>query len=172
MILEVSNFERKRTETALLRDPQFEELTEHLPSGFDILRREAALEGKRYVERLHAEWQSGEQRFKREHEALFAARVNADLAGIGGVTIDPEMPSAMRMRRFFIRPTYRHQGLGRKLAMAILCRSLPDGIIVTVNADDAIAAAFWEAVGFQYHPRFGHTHWLQWRGGSHPCPAH
>lgn len=142
---------------------QFEETTAHLPSDFVVLRQDAALEGKRFLERLCAEWQSGEQRFSGTHEVLLAVRVNGELAGIGGMTADPDMSSATRMRRFFIRPTYRRHGLGRQLATAILSRTIPSGTIVTANTDSAEAAAFWEAVGFRYDPKPGYTHWLLWQ---------
>lgn len=143
---------------------ELEELREHLPLDFDVPRRAAAAEGKRFLERLYAEWQSGEQRFGGAHEILLAIRVNGDLAGIGGMTVDPDTPSAMRMRRFYIRPPYRRHGLGRELATAILGRALPSGTIVTVNNDNAEAAAFWQAIGFQFDPKPGFTHWRLWQG--------
>lgn len=146
-----------------LHSLEFEELTEYLPSDFEGLRRDAAAEGKRFLERLYVEWRSGEQRFSRAHEVLLTVRVNGELAGIGGMTVDPDMPSAMRMRRFFIRPAYRRHGLGRQLATAILSRTLPSGTIITVNTDNTEAAAFWEALGFQYDPKPGCSHWLLWR---------
>lgn len=136
---------------------EFEELTDHLPSDLEVLRRDAAAEGKRFLERLYIEWQSGEQRFSGTHEVLLGVRVNGELAGVGGMTVDPDMPSAMRMRRFFIRPAYRRHGLGRQLATAILSRTIPGGAIVTVNTDNTEAAAFWEAIGFQCDPRSGCT---------------
>ncbi|WP_158704591.1 GNAT family N-acetyltransferase [Rhizobium sp. NXC24] len=143
-------------------DLQFDQIVERLPADFDVLRGDAASEGRRFIERLHDEWQSGEQRFNQAHEVLLAVRVDRDLAGVGGMTVDPDLPSAMRMRRFFIRPAYRRCGLGRQLAAAILNRTIPKGTIVTVNADNADAVAFWEALGFQSGPRLGHSHWLAW----------
>lgn len=149
-----------------LRGLKFEQLTEHLPPDFDVLRRDAAAEGKRFLERLCAEWQSGEQRFSGTHEALLAARVNGELAGVGGMTIDPVTPSAMRMRRFFVRQAYRRLGLGRQLAAALLNRPVPSGTIITVNTDSAEAAAFWEAIGFRHEPRNGFTHYLRYRSSG------
>lgn len=145
-------------------DLQFEELAVDLPYDFEMLRHDAACEGKRFVERLRAEWESGRQRFAGVHEALVAARVHGELAGIGGLTVDPDMTSAMRMRRFYIRPSHRRHGIGRQLAMTLLSRSIAKGTIVTVNTDDAGAALFWETLGFQYDPKAGHTHRLQWQG--------
>ncbi|WP_037149929.1 GNAT family N-acetyltransferase [Rhizobium freirei] len=141
---------------------ELEELTEHLPPDFEVLRREAAADGQRFLERLYAEWQNGVQRFDRAHEILLAIRVNGELAGIGGMTADPDKPSAMRMRRFYIRPAYRRHGLGRALAMAILGRALPSGTIVTVNTDNADAAAFWQAVGFKFGPKSDFTRCRLW----------
>ncbi|WFU05865.1 GNAT family N-acetyltransferase (plasmid) [Rhizobium sp. CB3171] len=151
----------------LLYDLQFDQIVERLPVDFEVLRRDAASEGRRFIERLHDEWQSGEQRFNQAHEVLLAVRVDRGLAGVGGMTVDPDLPSAMRMRRFFIRPAYRRCGLGRQLAAAILNRTIPKGTIVTVNADNADAAAFWEALGFRRDPQLGHSHWLPWERGSH-----
>ena len=153
-----------------LQGLQFEEMTAHLPPDFEVLRRDAALEGKRFLDRLYVEWQSGEQRFRGTHEVLLAVRVNGELAGIGGMTVDPAMPSAMRMRRFYIRPAYRRHGLGRQLAAAILSRTIPSGTIVTVNTDNATAAAFWEAIGFQCDPRHGSTHWLLGQADGKTAP--
>ncbi len=153
------------------QDLQFEELAVDLPCDFEILRHDAACEGKRFVERLHAEWESGRQRFTGVHEALMTARVNGDLAGIGGLTVDPGMTFAMRMRRFYIRPSHRRHGIGRQLAMTLLKRSIATGTIVTVNTDDAGAALFWETMGFQHHPQAGHTHRLQWQGQKAVCSA-
>ncbi|MGV1792064.1 GNAT family N-acetyltransferase [Rhizobium sp. A37_96] len=146
------------------QDLQFEEIAVDLPYDFEMLRHDAAREGKRFVERLHAEWESGRQRFTGVHEALVAARVNGDLAGIGGLTVDPDMTSAMRMRRFYIRPSHRRHGIGRQLTMTLLSRSIANGTIVTVNTDDAGAALFWETLGFQFDPKAGHTHRLRWQG--------
>ncbi|MBB5577199.1 MULTISPECIES: GNAT family N-acetyltransferase [Rhizobium] len=145
---------------------QFDQIVDRLPADFGALRSDAAFEGKRFIERLHAEWQSGEQRFTQAHEVLLVIRVNRDLAGIGGMTVDPFLPSAMRLRRFFIRPAYRRRFLGRQLAAAILNRTIPSGTTVTVNTDNADAAMFWEALGFQRDPKLSHSHWLIWQGLS------
>jgi hypothetical protein len=40
-------------------------------------------------------------RFDRDSEALLAVRVGGTLAGIGGLTIDPFVSNALRMRRFY-----------------------------------------------------------------------
>jgi hypothetical protein len=84
-------------------DPlELEPVTGDLPAGFETLRAEALAEGFRQVERLAAEWAWRTTRFDREGEALLAARLNGVLVGIGGLTIEPVVPGALRMRRFYV----------------------------------------------------------------------
>ena len=128
-----------------------------LPAGFEALRREARAEGYRFVERLVAEWDAGKNRFDHAGEILLALRVADELAGIGGLTIDPVLAEALRMRRFYIRPQFRRRGLGRVLAERLLDRAL--GRAVTVNAG-AGSERFWEALGFRADPADGHSHVL------------
>jgi GNAT superfamily N-acetyltransferase len=129
-----------------------------LPLGIDVLGAEAACEGYRFLERLVAEWMSHRQRFAREGEALLAAYVGNELAGIGGITIEPAVMGALRMRRFYVRPSFRRRGIGHKLALSLLERSRSLECQVMVNAGPAEASAFWEALGFMPDPGNGHTH--------------
>jgi GNAT superfamily N-acetyltransferase len=128
-----------------------------LPSGFDALREEARAEGYLFVERLAADWAARRMRFDRDGEALLAAHVTGRLAGIGGLTIEPVLPGALRMRRFYVRPLFRRAGIGRKLATALLEPARTTGLLVTVNAAPA-SASFWESLGFAPDMRDGHTH--------------
>ena len=109
------------------------------------------------MERLIAQWKSRAIRFDREGEALLAARVDGALAGIGGLTIEPVLPGALRMRRFYVRPLFRRAGIGRKLATALLEPVRIIGVLVTVNAAPA-SVSFWESLGFAPDMRDGHTH--------------
>ncbi|WP_084536837.1 GNAT family N-acetyltransferase [Azospirillum halopraeferens] len=129
-----------------------------LPLGIDVLRTEAACEGYQFLERLVTEWKSNRVRFAREEEALLAAYVGSELVGIGGITIDPAVTGALRMRRFYVRAPFRRLGIGRKLALSLLERSEPLRCPVMVNAGAANASAFWEALGFMPDPSKGHTH--------------
>jgi GNAT superfamily N-acetyltransferase len=140
-------------------DPlELEPVLEALPVGFDALRAEALAEGFRQVERLAADWEAGTTRFDRDGEALLAARLNGVLAGIGGLTMEPVVPGALRMRRFYVRPAFRRIGVGGQLVAALLAGVDGDRSI-TVNAAPA-SIAFWESLGFNPDPRDGHTHIL------------
>jgi GNAT superfamily N-acetyltransferase len=133
-------------------------ILDDLPLGFDLLRAEAACEGYRFLERLVTEWMSRRECFAREGEALLAAYVRSELVGIGGMTIEPAVRGALRMRRFYVRASFRRLGIGRQLALSLLERSRPLRCPVTVNAGTADASAFWEALGFMPDPCNGHTH--------------
>jgi len=112
------------------------------------------------VERLAVDWEAGRTRFDRPGEALLAARLNGGLAGIGGLTIEPVVPGALRMRRFYVRPAFRRIGVGRQSVTALLA-GLDGDRTITVNAPPA-SIAFWEALGFNPDPRDEHTHILRW----------
>ena len=77
-------------------------------------------EGFRFVERLATAWKAGVTRFDRDGEALVGARVDEVLAGIGRLTVDPVVSGALRMRRFYVRPSFREHGIGRKLVGTLL----------------------------------------------------
>ena len=72
---------------------QLEPVVNDLPAGFDALRAEARAEGYLFVERLFTEWMSHTNRFDRQGEVLFAARMNGVLAGIGGIRSNPLCPA-------------------------------------------------------------------------------
>ena len=144
------------------RVPELQLVIEDLPAGFDALRADALAEGYRFVERLAADWTSRAIRFDREGEALLAAHVNGVLAGIGGLTIEPVLPGAVRMRRFYVRPAFRRSGVGLQLATALLARVIA-GRLITVNAAPA-SFPFWESIGFTPDARDGHTHILNREG--------
>lgn len=125
-------------------------VVETLPDGFDVILEAAASEGVRNMAMLEAQWAGGEQRFD-EPGALFAALVDGDLAGIGGVTVETGAGEpAMRMRRLYVLPMFRRFGVGRRLAGAMMQQGLQAAPLLTVNAGASEAAApFWAAMGFE-----------------------
>ena len=129
-----------------------------LPPGFDALRAEARAEGYRHMDRLAAEWASGANRFEQDDEALLVGDDGGALVGVGGVTHEPAAPDALRLRRFYVRPAYRGRGLGRAIAAALIETVPASTRLLTVNAGDDGAAAFWEALGFAAVRAATHTH--------------
>lgn len=135
-----------------------ERVTGALPRGLDAMRVEASGENHSMLDTLAGEWESGKTRFDRPGEALYAAYVDGELAGIGGITLEPAIPGALRMRRFYVYRRFRRAGVGRALALALL--ESRDGHMVTCNAA-AGSESFWEALGFLADRRDGWTHLLR-----------
>jgi GNAT superfamily N-acetyltransferase len=102
---------------------RLERVLTELPAGFQVLSAEARAEGYRHVDRLADDWQAGTVRFDREGEALIAAYIDGDLAALGGLTIDPSQPGALRMRRFYVRASFRRAGIGRAIAENMLAHA-------------------------------------------------
>ncbi len=147
--------------------PILARVVERLPDGFGDMRADASAEGFRFIERLFQEWEACAMRFDREGEALLAAHVDGALAAIGGLTHDPALTGVLRLRRFYVRPSFRRRGIGRRLVEALLGQARSAGRPVVVNAARG-SSAFWEALGFGADMRDGHTHTVQ---VSH-CPSH
>jgi GNAT superfamily N-acetyltransferase len=131
-----------------------------LPDGFAALRAEAREAGFGMLDRLAIDWASGADRYAREGEALLAARIDGALAGIGGLTQDPHVADALRMRRFYVGVRFRRLGVARHLAEALLALPRGNRTLITVNAGTPEAPAFWQALGFVRDDGAGHTHVL------------
>jgi GNAT superfamily N-acetyltransferase len=139
---------------------RLERIIEELPPGFDALRAEAQAEGYRHFDRLATDWASGATRFDRAGEALLVVCVDNAFAAVGGLTVDPAIPEALRMRRFYVGKRFRRRGIGRRLVTALLEPAAKADRPVTVNAA-AGSAPFWTALGFIPDARDGHTHMLK-----------
>lgn len=124
-------------------------VVETLPDGFDVILQAASAEGVRTMAMLAAQWTGGEQRFD-DPGALFAALVDGELAGVGGVTVETgAVEPALRMRRLYVLPMFRRFGVGRRLAGAMMQQGFQAAPLLTVNAAASDAARpFWEAMGF------------------------
>ena len=118
-----------------------------LPADIDRLRIASLAENQRHVARLIDEWAAGTQRFDQPGEALLAATASNNTLAIGGMTRDPWVPKALRMRRFYVLPAARRRGIAERLARSLIDRT-PDGPI-TAHAPSQMALDFWQAMGFQ-----------------------
>ncbi|MGV0819664.1 GNAT family N-acetyltransferase [Martelella sp. AMO21009] len=109
------------------------------------------------MDRLAGEWNE-DFRYDRNGECLMAVWYDSRLQAIGGVSRDPVVAEATRMRRFYVHPAFRRHGAGRALANALVAHAGATSRLIFVNAGTELAAAFWEAVGFESHNENGHTH--------------
>ncbi len=129
-----------------------------LPAEFGQLLDEARAEGHQFLDRLANDWASGAMRFDRPGEVLLAAYSDDDvLAGVGGLTVDPVIAEALRMRRFYVRVAFRRAGIGRAIAETLLENALKTVDIVMLNAAPD-SYRFWESLGFVLDQQAGHTH--------------
>jgi GNAT superfamily N-acetyltransferase len=107
------------------------------------------------------EWANGGNRFDRDGECLLTAFAGEALVGIGGLTLEPTIDGALRMRRFYIDPSMRRQGIGRMLASSLVERARVMTTLLTVHSGSEDASVFWEALGFQPCFRDGYSHILR-----------
>lgn len=126
---------------------QLVRIQDDLPEDFGRLRAAADAEGFRALARLAAEWAQDRDAFV----CLLGAMQDDRLAAIGGLTPEPEPQgqAAMRVRRLYVDPAARRSGVGRTLVNALLQEALDSVSLVTINARDTLAPAFWTAVGFE-----------------------
>ncbi len=106
---------------------------------------------------LAAEWEAESDSFAREGEMLLAIFIYDEIAGIGGLTHDPIIPKALRMRRFYVRPDVRGHGIGRVLVDATIA-SVAKGQVFTAHAGTPDAVKFWDTMKFSRSTRAGITH--------------
>ncbi|MCA0355750.1 MAG: GNAT family N-acetyltransferase [Proteobacteria bacterium] len=129
---------------------QLVRIFDELPEGFGDLVAEASGEGVRNMALLAESWRAG-VRFEGDGEALLAAFLAGELAGIGAMTPEPAaLEPSRRLRRFYVRPALRRRGVATALASALIHEGFDSVRLLTVNARASDAAAsFWEAQGFE-----------------------
>lgn len=90
--------------------------------GMDELRNEAHEEGYNFIDRLVNGWLSGENRFDKQGEVLRGCLDQGVLVAVGGLNRDPYTDAADvgRIRRVYVRPGWRNQGLGRALVASLV----------------------------------------------------
>ena len=136
--------------TASRKTPILEQVLISLPDGFDEVLYSSLKTDVRNMTLLFQRWNSGTERFDKEGEALYAARIDHKLVGIAGTTREPDYcEPAMRMRRLYVLPQYRRRGVARILAQKCMETGLKVAPILTCNAKASLAAGpFWLSLGF------------------------
>ncbi|MGX1790685.1 N-acetyltransferase family protein [Bosea sp. NPDC055332] len=130
---------------------QIVRVSEALPDDLPALQNEAAAEGYRFVEGVLEEWDAGRYAVEDERNTLLAVYRDGILAAIGALTPDPYDPASdlLRVRHVYVRLGNRREGVGRFLAGALIQQGLALAPRLSLNAADAGASAFWEAMGFR-----------------------
>jgi hypothetical protein len=98
------------------------------------------------------EWEEGSNRFDQDGEALFEARLRSgELVGVCGLNRDPYTPGCSRfgrVRRLYVAPATRRQGIASQLVQTIQAAAEGHFDALGLRTHDRPAAAFYEALGF------------------------
>jgi GNAT superfamily N-acetyltransferase len=128
-----------------------EQILELPEEELNALAADSEQAGWRFLRRLSDDWAAGTNRFHQPGEALFAARVDGVLAGVGGLNVDPYAanPRVGRVRRLYVHTAYRRRGIGRRLVEAVIKRATGVFDSLRLRTENPEAARFYEALGFQ-----------------------
>jgi GNAT superfamily N-acetyltransferase len=134
-----------------------------LPEDFGELIALSLREDFRAMQRMRDDWDSGVNRFDREGEVLFEARLGPRLVGICGLNQDPYARSSAigRVRHLYVHPESRRRGIGRLLVLKIVecaSRSFARLRLRTASAD---ADRFYVALGFRRVAESDVTHEME-----------
>lgn len=124
---------------------------ENLPIGELLpLLEESKRMGFRFVERLIAEWESGDNRFDKDGEALFISRYDKRVVGICGINIDPYLddPQVGRVRHLYVIAEERRKGVGRELVQRVIEEARRHFLYLRLRAGNEDSYRFYSALGF------------------------
>ena len=106
----------------------------------------ARAEGFRMVDRLLEEWHSGLHRYDADSEPLLLVHFGQEVVGVGGIT--RQNTETGRLRRVYVSPMFRRQGVGSVLVEELIRLARPHYKSIVLKTEDAPAAAFYESHGF------------------------
>lgn len=122
-----------------------------LPNGIDRLVSESKQEGFRFLNRLVADYHSGENRFNKPGEALLSVSLTAGLIAIAGLNIDPySNPGIGRVRRVYVSKSARGQGIGAALIRQIESKALASFSELRLFTDNKDADIFYCKLGYNH----------------------
>jgi GNAT superfamily N-acetyltransferase len=128
-----------------------ERLTHLTPEQLAVPIAESEAHGLSFVRRLADEWASGENRFDRPGEALFAVREAADIVGVGGLNVDPYTtdPRTGRVRHVYVLAAHRRRGLATVLVSEIIAAARGHFHTLRLSTSNPDAARLYERLGFR-----------------------
>ena len=129
-----------------IRVTRLTEMTE----GVIVLAAVAHAEGFFMLDRLIADFRSGENAFDRPGEALFGAETPGNLLGIGGLNIDPYFRDVRlgRIRHLYVHTSARNAGVGRMITEAIEADAAGQFDKLQLFTPNEAASKFYEALGY------------------------
>ncbi len=130
---------------------ELKEITDLKSVDVSKLVEESEAEGYRFLRRLADQYEDGTNTFDQEGEVLYGVwDQHEHLVAIGGLNRDPysDKSGVGRLRRFYISPDARRQGIGTKLLKKIVDHANGHFKEIVVRTDSANADAFYRANGF------------------------
>jgi GNAT superfamily N-acetyltransferase len=128
-----------------------------LPADFGPLRDLSVREGFGMLPRLELQWAEGKQ-FQRPGEILLGGFAGGQLVAIGGLT-QSRNPGTLRVRRVYVHPNWRRQGLGCALMKALIHHAESvSARELELLTDTEAGARFYESLGFVPVKEAGTTH--------------
>jgi N-acetylglutamate synthase-like GNAT family acetyltransferase len=118
--------------------------------GFELLQA-SIRENFSPIQWLIDQWKDGQNQFSLPGEALYEARDGDRLIGVCGINQDPYVDSKLRLgriRRLYVLPEYRRQGVGRKLVLRATVDAHSHFSEINLRTFDTQSAKFFEAIGF------------------------
>lgn len=120
---------------------------DELPEQIIELSLVSQNEGFRFINRLIDEYQSGKNCFDQEGEALFGIQQNEKIIAIGGINATEDIEIG-RLRRFYVHPEYRRQGVGELLLRSVEEHTKKYFNEIVLYTDTHRAAAFYKKMGY------------------------
>ena len=114
------------------------------------------------IERLLEDWAAGDNRFDQPGECLFGF-YEGELLAVAGVNRhqQPELGEVGRIRRVFVHPDVRDQGVGTRLVKRVMQQAGNQFSVFTVNVGKRSAYGFYQNLGFMPAKNMqGVTHFL------------
>ena len=115
------------------------------------LVEESEAEGYRFLRRLVEQYEDGTNTFDKPGEILYGVQNHKGrLIAIGGLNRDPytDKEGIGRLRRFYISPEERREGIGTRLLNKIIEHGQEHFSEIVVRTDSSSADAFYRANGF------------------------
>ena len=118
--------------------------------GFEQLQADAHHEGFLFIDRLWSEWEDGRNRFNAPGETLIGCTDQGLLVAVGGLNRNPfDGPDSIgRIRRVYVRPAWRNQGVGQALLHALIASARSAFTTLHLRTDNPAAARLYERIGF------------------------
>jgi GNAT superfamily N-acetyltransferase len=121
-------------------------------------------EGYDFVQKLYEEFEDGTNRFDTGGAILLGASLEDELLAVGGLHPDPYLQTASvgRIRHVYVLPSYRRQGLGRDLVLALIQHARSHFELLTLRTPTKHGDSFYKSLGFSDEARYDNaTHWLK-----------